>query len=179
MTSLAKTLYDFSNLMNQIEENNGEISNDLLPVITKAELDIAQKIDNYVYFNDAVKAQIDNTKKLIDNFKKRLQVLENLESRLKDNVKHVMQNFELIALQGNERAIKLVNAGGVAPTYKPDDMFYTVECIDSKYITELEEYIEEKTIYIIKDKEKFKEAVKQNKLHSCYLLPRSKCIKFI
>lgn len=179
MSSLAKVLLEFSNVMAQIEENDGEVSEELLPVLSKAELDVSQKVDSYVYFHDAVKAQMDNTKKLIESFKKRLQTLEKLEARLKDNVKHLMTSFEILSIEGSERSIKLVNAGGVAPTHKPDDMFYQIECVDPKYILELDEHIEEKLVYVIKDKEKFKEAIKQNKLQSCYLLPRGKYVKFI
>lgn len=178
MTSLAKQLHDFSQIMLKIEENNGEISDDILPVLSHLEMSIVDKIDNYVDFYDAVKAQLERTKKVIDSFKAKQKSLENLESRLKDNVKHTMDAHSLTQIDGNERSIKLLNAGGVQSTCKPDDMFIQEETINPKYVLEFDQYIEEKLVYVIKDKEKFKEAVKQNRFHSCFLLPRGKYVRF-
>lgn len=178
MTSLAENLYEFANLMKQIEENDGEISNEILPILTHSEVSLANKVDNYVNFRDVVQGQIDRTKKTIDNFKKNLQTLEKLEERLKLNVKHLMEVHDLIKIDGNERSIKLINSGGIQATEKPIDMFYQLECIDEKYESELEDYIQPKCVFVIKDKEKFKEAIKDNKIKSCFLLPRGKYVKF-
>lgn len=178
MKSLAKTLSEFSIILEQIEENDGVISDDLLPIFSKTELAIAQKIDDYANFYDVVKGQIDRLKRNIENFKKNLQSLENLESSLKDNVKHLMQVNELTSLHGNDRTIKLVNSGGMQPTEKPDDMFYMQDCVHPKYLMELDCYVEERIVYVIKNKEEFKEAIKKNKIKSCFLLPRSKYVKF-
>lgn len=179
MTSLSSLLYDFSYLMKSIEENNGEIPDNLLPVLSKTEIDIAHKIDKYVGFCDVVKAQIDRTKRNIEDFKHTLESLENLEKRLKENVKHTMQLYELITINGTSRTIKLVNSGGVQSTQKPDDMFFSVDCIAEKYLDEVKEFVEERKIFVIKDKEKFKEAVRDNKIKSCFLLPRGKYVKFV
>lgn len=179
MTSLAKTLLDFAEVMEQIEENDGVISDELLPALAETELAVAQKIDAYVGFYDAVRAQIERTKKTVERFKKTQNTLENLEQRLKDNVKHLMQTHDILSLQGEERSIKLQNAGGVQATEKPADMFYSIDCVNEKYLLELDGLVEEKKVYVISDKEKFKQAVKDNKIHSCFLLPRGKYVKFV
>lgn len=178
MSSLAKILFEFSEVMEKIEENNGEITDELVPVISHVELQISQKVDSYVNFCDAVKAQVERTKKIIENFKSSLKTLENLESRLKDNVKHTMLSHNLLEIRGEERSIKILNAGGVAPTEKPHDLFYSLDCVDTKYQGDLHEYIEKVTVFVLKDKEKFKEAIKQNKVPHCMVLPRSKYVKF-
>jgi len=179
MSSLAENLFHFANVMKQIEEKDGEISNEILPILTHAEICLANKVDSYVNFRDVVQAQIDRTKKNIENFKKNLQTLEKLEERLKSNVKHLMEAHDLLEIEGNKHSIKLVNSGGIQATEKPTDMFYQLECIDEKYEEELSDYIQPKCIFVIKDKEKFKEAVKNNKFKSIYLLPRGKHVRFM
>jgi len=178
MTTLSKIFLEFAELMGKIEENCGEVTDEILTVLQQSELQVQEKIDNYIYLNDAVKSQIDNTKKLIDDFKKRLKSLENLETRLKDNVKHVMSHHDLIEIKGSERTIKLVNPGGTCPTHKPEDMFSTIETVNPDYFIELMDYLEPKIVYVISDKEKFKQAVKENKFKSIYLMPKSKTVKF-
>lgn len=179
MSSLSKTLLDFAEVMERIEENNGEITDEILPVLTAVEASVATKIDGYVGFVDCLRGQIERTKKTIEKFKETLKTLENVETRLKDNVKLVMQSHDLLALNGNERTIKLVNAGGLQAMEKPADLFHTVECVNENYATEFQDLVEQKTVYVLKDKDKFKQAVKDNKLKSCFLLPRSKYVKFI
>ena len=179
MTSLSSILNDFSKLMEQIEENGGEIDEKMLPVLTTFELQMAQKIDRYVNFVDAVHAQADRTKRVIESMKSRLKTLETLETRLKDNVKHNMQIHNLLELQGEERTVRLVNCGGAAAIEKPQDMFYSLECVDFKYFDELREHLETRTVYVIRDKEKFKEAIRKNRITHCYELPRGKYVKFV
>ena len=179
MTTLAQSLREFADILIQIEENNGEITNEMLPVLSQAELTISQKVDNYVYFNDQIKSQIDRAKKTIENFRKNLQTLEKLETKLKSNVKFLMEEHNLLSIEGEERSIKLLNSGGSQVTQKPDDMFLDIEIINEKYLKELRYYIEEKTVYVIRDKDEFKDAIKHNKIKSCFLMPRTKYIKFV
>lgn len=178
MTTLSKSLFELANVMKQIEENDGEITNEILPILSKNETTVLEKVDSYVFFYDNVKAQIEGTKKTIEKFKKTLQTLENLESRLKDNVKHLMNSYDLVKIEGHERSIKMLKSGGVTPIHKPEDLYIKEETINPKYVLELDNYIEEKIVYVIKDKDEFKKAIHENKIHSCYELPRGNYVKF-
>jgi len=179
MTTLSKSLFELANIMQQIEENDGEITNDMLPVLTQTEISVREKIDSYVYVHDNVLAQIEKTKKTIEKFKKNLGTLETLETRLKDNVKHLMKAHNMLKIDGNERSIKLMKAGGMAPLSKPDDFYIKEETINPKYVFELDGYIKEKLVYVIKDKDEFKKAIHENKINSCFELPRGEYVKFL
>ncbi len=179
MASLAKQLLELSNIMQQIDDNNGEIDPSLLPVLTQVELSIADKVDNYVGLYDAVTAELERKKKVRDNFSSLVKTLENLQTRLKSTVKQTMEAHDLIKIEGNEREIKLLNSGGSQAIEKPGDMFYNEECVDPKYLIELEDHVEEKFVYVIKDKEKFKEAIRKNRIPSCFVLPRGKYVRFV
>lgn len=187
MTSLAKTLYDFAKIMEQIEENDGVVSDEILPAFTHVELAVAQKIDAYVGFYNVVEAQIDKAKKTVDVFKKQLKSLESLKDRLKDKAKEVMQVHDLKSLHGHARQIKLVNSGGVEAMDLPEDFFEEIRVINPKYVGEfldmetnsLYKLFNARHIWIINNKQKFREAVARGDIPGCSIRERSKYVRFV
>ena len=178
-TTLSASLYKFAQLMEDIENNDGVITDEMLPVLSQAELTIAQKVDSYVNFSYCVKGQAEQIKVTIEKFEKQLKTIENLYARLRTNVKNLMEAHSLTKIEGHDRSIKLVNSGGVQSTQKPPEMFKTLEVVDMKYVLELFDYLEEKMVWVIKDKEVFKQAVADGKFESIKLIPRGKYVKFI
>jgi hypothetical protein len=179
MTSLAKTLYDLANIMNCIEENEGEIPKYLIPSLQKTELDLTNKVDEYVGFHDAVTAQIEHTRGLIEKFKHTLTSLEAIEKRLKENAKYLMREHDLIEIKGQYRKIRLVNSGGPEALKKPEDMFYEVKGVSDKYVQYLEDIVEKKTVYVLKNKAAFEQAIKDGMVPNCEVVPRSKFVRFV
>ena len=177
--TLSAELYKFAQLMEQIEENEGVIDDKMLPVLHQNEVAIAQKVDSYVNFSYVVKGQAEQLKVTIDKFKKQLTTLENLYTHLKSNVKNMMEAYDLLKIEGNDRAIKLVKNGGVQSTQKPSDMFHNLEIVDEKYVVELSDYLITKIVHVVRDKDEFKQAVADGKFESISLLPRGKYVKFI
>lgn len=177
MTSLAKQLFELSQIMQQAEDNN-KIDLNSLPVLTQVDFSTADKIDNYVNFYEAVVNELEHKKKILNNFNNFIKTLENIQNKLKLNVKNLMEANQVQSIKGNKHLIKILNTGGPQTIEKPADMFYQENCVNPKYITELDNFIEKKLVYVIKNKEKFKEALQKNKISNCSVLPRKKYVKF-
>jgi len=177
--TLSSSLYEFAQLMEDIENNDGVITDEMLPALSQAELTVAQKVDNYVNFSYCVKGQQEQIKLTIEKFSKQLKTLENLYARLRTNVKEQMEAHGMTKIDGHDRSIKLVTSGGVQSTQKPMEMFNMLEVVNPKYVLELFDYLEEKLVYVVKNKEEFKQAVADGKFESISLAPRGKYVKFI
>lgn len=177
--TLSQGLFDLTYLMKQIEENDGEITDDMLPALSKAEITVTEKIDSYVFFHDHIEALLLQAQATLAYFKQRVESLQKTSKRMKENARDMMHAYELIELNGVHRKLKLMSAGGVQKILKPEDMFEEIETVNPKYLLELNDLVEEKLVYVLKDKDEFKKQVKENKIHGCKEFERGKYVKFI
>ncbi len=179
MTSLAQTLFQFAEIMDEIESNDGVIDERLLPVLSKQESLVADKVDSYVDFIEVVQSQIEQKKKLIEKTRVLIKQLDNLEYRLKENAKNLMQLHEIKELNGNNRKIKLVNSGGKEAIQYKEDFFVIEKGINKKYISEIPSDLYDKhEVYVLKV-DKFREFLEEQTLECAHIVPRGKYIKIV
>lgn len=179
MTTLKQTLLNFVQVLDKIEENGGEISDNLLPEITLNEIALQEKVDSYVDFIECVQAQLDKQQDLKKKIEANIKTLKALEDRLKDNAKYLLQAHDILELSGNTRKMKLQNAGGQQALVCPKDMFLDIKIVDDAYIGHFPlDSLEKKTVFTI-ESGKFKTLVKENFIHDCYFEERKKCLKLL
>lgn len=179
MSTLSQTLKNFAEIIEQIEENHGEITDEVLPHLQLAEAEIKQKVDNYVDFIDCVCAQAQKQAELKKKADDNIKMLKNLEERLKSNAKFLMESNNLIELQGEYRKMRLQNAGGQQAITHPENMFRHEKIIDEAFLGHfpLDSY-SKKTVFVI-DTVEFKHLVADGKVEACRQEERKKVIKLI
>jgi len=180
MNSLSQTLYEFYEVMEIIEENEGVIEDSMLPVLIEKEKVLTNKVDSYVQFIESVQGQIDKQKSIYKELHDRIKKLEMLEIRLKDNAKNLMESHSLLELKGHVKKIKLNNSGGKQSIEYPDDFYLFKKTVNKEYIKYLpsEMYTKEE-IYVLNG-DKVREHLEADKTLECVrILPRGKYIKLI
>lgn len=178
MTTLSQTLYDFAEVMNSIEENNGVIDDSLLPVLVEKEGLVAEKVDSYVQFIESVQGQIEKQKQLLKDLHSRTKILEVLEDSLKKNAKNLMECYSMNEIRGHQRKIKLNNNGGKLSIEYPEDFHIIKKVINKEYLRYLtsDMYVKEE-IYILNN-DKVREHLESEQTLECVrILPRGKYIK--
>lgn len=95
MISIYKISNYFTQIMNEIESNGGEITPEIDAQLQIAEKDLVVKAENYINVIKTLDGQTD----LIDTEIKRLQAMKkannNLVDRLKSNIHYAMNTFEI------------------------------------------------------------------------------------
>lgn len=180
MTSLSQTLYEFYEIMEIIEENEGVIEDSMLPVLIEKENFLVNKVDSYVQFIESIQGQIEQQKKLYKEIQERTRKLEQLEIKLKDNAKKLMNIHNILEIHGNKRKIKINNSGGKQSIDYPDDFYQNIKVLNKYYIKDLpSEMYTKEYVYII-NSEKVREYLESEKTLECaILLPRGKYVKLI
>jgi hypothetical protein len=178
MKSLAKTLFEFAEIMDKIEENEGVIDDDIMMILRDRENLVGTKVDFYVNFIEFVRSQIEQKKSLIEKIRIESKKLDNLERKLIDNAIYLMKIYNLKSLNGNDRTLKLCNNGGKLPVEYADDFFVLEKSVDKRYAENLpEKYFEKKEIYVLKTAD-LREDLESGVEFDCVkLLSRSQHIK--
>lgn len=180
MNSLSQTLYEFYEVMEIIEENEGVIEDSMLPVLMEKEKILTNKVDSYVQFIESVQGQIDKQKSIYKELHDRIKKLEMLEIRLKDNAKNLMESHGISELKGHVKKIKLNNSGGKQSIDYPDDFHQSKKTINKEYIKHLpsEMYAKEE-VYVL-NSDKVREHLEAEKTLECArIMPRGKYVKLI
>lgn len=180
MTTLSQTLYQIAEIQESIEDNDGVIDESLLPVFTEKESLVANNIDKYVYTIESIQALIQQKKNLIEQNRVIAKQLDKSEMILKENVKMLMEHFNMKELHGNTRKIKLVNSGGKLSIEYPEDFHIIKKVINKEYLRYLtsDMYVKEE-IYILNN-DKVREHLESEQTLECVrILPRGKYVKLI
>jgi len=180
MTLLSQTLYEFYEIMKIIEENEGVIEDSMLPVLIEKENVLVNKVDSYVQFIESIQGQIEQQKKLYKEIQERTRKLEQLEIKLKDNAKKLMNVHNILEIRGNKRKIKLNNSGGKQSIDYPDDFYQNMKVLNKDYIKNLRSEMYTKEEVYTLNSEKVREHLESEKTLECAkLLPRGKYVKLI
>lgn len=179
MTTLSQELRQFADIWDKIEENDGVVTDELLPALRASELGLPVKVDNYVKYLNNLDALKDRYNQQLMEIKATLKTINNIETKLKDNAKYEMEANDLKQLDGHIYTIKIANNGGVKGLECPDDMFEHIEVVTDSYIAQLMESkaIELTTAYVLKDKTEFRKLVEAGVIDGCSLRERGKSLK--
>lgn len=111
---------DFAAVLNQIEELDGDIDQAILSTFGELKVGLADAVDRRIYFLQFLESQIEHVEKMEKAWKHRRQVLENLNTRIKDSTKQT-----IVAAEGS---LKLKgNLGELAVQKSPPSVRYMFE----------------------------------------------------
>lgn len=118
MSEFVKTLRDLSNqnvaIIRDIEENDGELTEELEDIFTVNSLELADKVDRYSFLMRDLESSIEGDKNLIKELQAQVKRKQSKLDWLDVSVRTAMLNMNVETLEGNISSFKLGTAGGVA-----------------------------------------------------------------
>lgn len=160
--SLAAYVFELEQICSEIDEETGVISDDLVLRFNGASLALADKVDGWIGFLDALKVSLAEAKERKERADNARRAFEAMNKRLRDYLKFVMETHPNTPFKGSE--------GSLALQRNPESVeidFTTVDktiykAIDSSLLTlepSLNNYVKAITAYVI-DTERLKADLK-------------------
>lgn len=140
MPNLFQIQKSLSDILEQIEQNDGELNEELERELELRSADLQKKVDNYALYLDYLKAQKEYFKKQIENYKSAIATTENLEKYLIKNVEILLKNDQKVIgddyefkLAKNPPSVEITNVDDIPAKYKVTEI---VTKVDKKLLKE-------------------------------------------
>lgn len=149
----------------EIDANDGIVTDDMLVRFDSATVDLATKVDGWLWYLDTIKAMIEALKERKDRAAKAHKAAENLQKRLKEHVKWTIQQTPDIPFKGNEGSIYLHrNPPGIELSFTLEDksIYKTVPDALMQIEPSIGEYTKEITVKVL-DMERLRNDLKAGK----------------
>ena len=160
--SLARYAADLEAICLEIDEETGEISEELIKRFDDARLDLATKCDNWIGYLDALKALVAEAKERKERAAKAQKTFEGVNKRLRDYLKFVMETNHGLAFKGTQGKLALQsNAAALKVDFELADktIYKAIDPTLLELEPSLNHYVKQISCYVL-DTERLKEDLK-------------------